>query len=348
MFKDNIINNINEIPVNVKMDMFKKYKLEGLISTKFNNNLYEIFNYLYPNKWSRWDYNRVTRNFYEIKENRIKTIRDLIIKDNLYSKEDLIKIANINYFKINGIISLVCKYYAGSPIKCIIECFPEFNIYEWEFKQCPNGYWESEDNRKNSFKQLIEYKLLLKTKEDIIKTINNKYLLTFYPKFFGVLNIYYKRNVYNWINDIYPNQFKITDFNNLITKDNIKVNNKIELLLHNFILDNFSKYILKYTGFFTRSKKYKFTNYLHNENYVPDWIMYDDNNIKLIIEYFGWYNIKSDLTMYKDYKLKTNRKIEFFTDYCIQNPDYKFLALFPEDLKHSLTNIQQKLNNILN
>jgi hypothetical protein len=87
-------------------------------------------------------------------------------------------------------------------------------------------------------------------------------------------------------------------------------------------------------------------NKIYNESYIPDWIIKYKNKI-IIIEYFGWYLSHSKLEMFVNYTNKTHRKINYFTKYCEDNPQYFFISLFPEDLNNQLNNIKEKFNVVL-
>lgn len=336
LFSDGIIKTIDEIPKYVTIKLIvEKYKLYGLIE-QFNKNLYKIFNYLYPGKWEEWDFPFIAKGYFKDINNVKYAINKVFIEKLNYNKDDFLNIT-VSDLEKNNLLTIL--NYHRPLTKCIIECFPEFNIFEWEFNRT-TGYWKTKNNRIKAFKQLVEEKLLLDI-NNIPQIVTNCFLKNNYPKFSWILDEYYQSNIYNWVNEVYPNKFIINDFSSLVTSDGFLVGSKEEMLLHEFMISNYNNDI-KYVGN-KRGNKYKWCNKKEKENYYVDWIV--DCNI--IIEYFGLYKPKRLEDHILEYVAKTHRKIVFFTDYCINN-HWSFIALFPEDLKYNLQGVKDKLNIILN
>lgn len=337
LIDDKIINSLAELPKKSGlMKIINKYRLGGLLNHRFSGNIYEMFNFAYPGKWNPWDMAMTSKNFYLVKENRIIAVRDVLInKLNFKSKEDFLNISK-KHFESNGLDGLLVTYFNSSPIQCIKECFPEYEFNDWEFQNVQLGYWKNPDTRNKALKTLVEDVLNIKH-DQIPLLLSRKFLSIFYPKFHDALGVYYNYNLFQWINDVYPSKFKLEDFYQLVTIDGIRVDSREELIIHNYMIDNITNKKIEHTGN-KRLAKYKFHNKSENEKYVPDWIL----NKNIIIEYFGWYNADNTNEIFINYTDKANRKIKYFSSLS----NYKFIALFPEDLKNNLQGVREKLNNI--
>ena len=62
--------------------------------------------------------------------------------------------------------------------------------------------------------------------------------------------------------------------------------------------------------------------------YKFDWVIYDNNNKAIYVEYFGLFYEENDYDVIKSYVRKTYEKIQICTDHSA-----KLISLFPDDLK---------------
>lgn len=108
--------------------------------------------------------------------------------------------------------------------------------------------------------------------------------------------------------------------------------------IFDFIKDNFNVDI-------TLSNRKKFKNDKHNERYIPDYIVHSINGIKLnkklIIEYYGLYNLINPSGFIQEYIDKTHRKNEYYKS----NSDIYFIDLYPADLKNNFEGVRNKLTS---
>lgn len=334
------IDNVNDLPSKLRQKHFKDYGLSGLSNYMVDNkeNVYDLLNVMYPNKWDLKDFIYLKKGYKAMTDDESKYfIRDLFInKLNYKTREDFMSITQ-KTFKEQNLDAFLRKKYNASPSECIMDCFPEYEFSEWEFSKVKFGYWQDKNNRIAALKNLIENKLKLKT-EEIPSVISYKFLENYFYKFRVVLDKYYKSNIFSWINEVYPDVFKESNFYEKICIDGTKVTSKEELLIHNFFVENLNNEI-KYIG---NNRNFLFENKKCNENYIPDWIF--DKSV--IVEYFGLYRIGHNHELIKLYTEKTNRKVEYFSNYCKENPEYKFIPIFPDDLKSSFKGLKEKLASI--
>jgi len=335
LFKDKIIYSIDNLTKILSQKLLIKYKL-NTFQDRFG--IFNIVNITYPNKWVPWEFNFVPANFWNNRDNLIdvgvwlfcKLIDDKIINN----IEDIPKLKK-DIFKLYNLDGVLAGKFNSSPYVFWNTMFP-LKWFEWEFKMTPKNYWINNINRINALKQLIENRLNLNI-INIPKNISYSFLVEYYHKFSLICDQYYKSNIYKWINECYPNVFTPEDFNQIIASDGTKLDSNLERIIHELLIKTFEN--VKYYDNNTIDKN-KWYNELENENYVADWLI--ENNI--IIEYFGWYN----LNLYNKYKIitdyidKTHRKIQYFSS--LKN--YKFLPLFPEDLKNHLQGVKEKLKII--
>jgi len=337
LIKDEIIFTINDLPKILSQNLLNKYKLKTLQS-RFG--IFNIVNITYPNKWVPWEFNFVSSNFWNNKDNLIDVgiwLFCKLINDNVINDIEDIPNLNQNIFNSYNLKGVLASKFNYSPYIFWNTMFPS-KWFEWEFKITPKNYWNKKVNRINALKQLIENRLNLNI-INIPKNISYSFLVEYYHKFSHKCDIFYHSNLFKWIDEVYPNIFTPEDFNQIIASDGTKLDSNLELIIHELLIKTF-KNVKYYDNNIINENKWH--NELTNENYVADWLI--DNNI--IIEYFGWYNLNSynKNKIITDYINKTHRKIKYFSS--LKN--YKFLSLFPEDLRYNLKGVKEKLKIIEN
>jgi len=160
---DRLITSEDDIPKIIRNEIFRKYNLGGLISI-FKGNNYKLFNFMFPDRWKPYNFHQTTHKYFNSKNNRVEAVRDIFLNKLKYDRNNLLLIT-ADDFRNNGISTILFTHYNGSPSRCIIECFPEFNLLHWEFKQTSHTYWQKQTNRKNALRELIEIKLKLNDDE---------------------------------------------------------------------------------------------------------------------------------------------------------------------------------------
>ncbi len=331
---DNIINTINDLKFVLSRNLLIKYNLFSLQRRRFNSSIYNILIYIFKEELNPWELKniKVPSHYFCDTNNRNRAINWLINKLNIIERKDLLKITGNDFYN-NGLSGLFQTYYNSSVYMFITENFKHLNIKEWEMDYVPTKFFKNKETRIKSIKEFVE--LRFNNTKEILNELSLTYLLYNYPKFARVLIIYYKCNIFNMFNDVYPNIFKPEDFNK-IAKDGILCDSKEEMIVHNYIIDNYNNNNIIHCG---RSKKYIISDIKNNVKYIPDWIINDN----IIIEYFGLFYPDKTEKVFIDYVIKTNQKIKFYNKYCDENNKI-FIALFPCDLKNNLKGVRDKLN----
>jgi hypothetical protein len=316
--------------------IFYKYKLSSLYQMYPTQKIAES---VFKDKYMPWELSSVPPHYWESEDN-IKFAskwfyNKLFELGYIKTDDDILEIKDFGSIfkklKLDGFYYTVFK---SSHYNFWNYMFPN-RWFEWEFKFTQKHYWELKENRIRAFKELIE-KLNLQLSE-IPDKITYPFLVENYRKFSAICDIHYQSDLFSWVNDCYPNMFTKEDFHNNIANDGTILDSKHEVLIHNLMLKNGLQ--LKYF----ENKQSAMKNYYNeeeNEYYVPDWIVNDN----LIIEYFGWYNIQQynknkTITSYIN---KANRKIAYYE----KQQDYKFIALYPNDLDENFYGLINKFNNI--
>lgn len=151
--KDKIINNINDLPKVLDNNLILKYKLFG-ITERFNS--FDIINFLYPNKFKRWEFKAVSNGFWKDRNNRLEAMQWFVNK--LYSDfgvksvKDLPKTKLKNYLCEYG-LSGILNYYGNSLSKAFLDLLSE-EINEWDL--CVSkGYYQDDKNKEKIMKWLV-------------------------------------------------------------------------------------------------------------------------------------------------------------------------------------------------
>lgn len=333
LIDDNIINSTNDLPKALTYKLFQKYKLGGLMCRKFNSSPFLAVNFLFPNRFHLHEF-FVPKGYYEQKENRmivIKTfIETLLTKGEINSIEDIPSKVNITVFDKYGYKSFLSHCYQGVSFKAFDDYFPD-KWKVWEFKSCPGGFWNDDDNVKNALRWLID-KLSQDEKlndvADLPKIIGWDILQEY-----NISTIFKNReNVYKCLLEMYPKELNEDMFNSLVASDGTRCDSMAEVLIHNFLINK--NIPIKYTG-----RKFRIKNEIDGESYCPDWIINDN----VIVEYFGLYTEKSyNIPLFDNYREKTHRKIKFYNNL----PDNKFIPLYKSDLKNNFKGLIEKFTRL--
>lgn len=329
-----------------KQTNINKYKNKYDITLDFNL----MFNTYSPEEWYDFYYHKNMEMFPEKIINNFESICKIfkhVINNclGLYSKSELLTISR-EMLKKYKIVYILYKYNL-KLYELFNIIFPEYDIKAWELLcGVPCKFWDNKDNVDMYLKWFIKTKLQINTESELIENL----------KVFSVSglrnienhklnNILFKTNFYEsyyeWLSSAYPNiKFNKNDFIVPISFDGKKLDSIEELKIYEFIKKTFNLNICPTQ----RNSKYKFFNKLYNENYIPDFIINHNRNIKnIIIEYFGLWKENPKGEIYIKYHNKTIRKEEYFRNL----PDTYFISFYPSDLNQNYRGINEKIINLL-
>lgn len=195
-----------------KSDILERYNYNaleknGLARITGLYNLYESLELAYPGMFEPWELNKSPWGYWDNKDNtdNIKRAIKWLIEDKLEckSREDIVNKYNSKALIDNGFGTLTSSYSLYDIINMV---YPN-RFKPWELNSSPRRFWEDDRNIAIAIKWLIEEKLHLKNKDDILKTINQK---TFEEH--GLHNLKNRKSMYEIMNIAYPNKFSREDF----------------------------------------------------------------------------------------------------------------------------------------
>jgi len=310
-----------------KDKLSKGYLLESFnLSLDKSIQINEVYDILYGDEsiFFPWKYpNRIVGH---LSFNECKMIF------NNYLLENDIKIDNIlnaDYGKlinncgiarrINDVLGFVVEYY-------------DYKYAGYKFKTVGQNYYKNKEHRIFDMKYLIEQDMKL----DVNKIPLYVTRMTLQRNALSLYNVlyckkYYK-NLWEWIEEIYPSKFIENDFVINAYRDVFDSNDEM----------------------FVDTELHKnFTNMIYNQNntertikiegMVPDWLIFTNKNCWLV-EYFGLYINREDNknTTQVDYKIKADNKIIKYN----KMKGYKSLFIYPEDLNNNFEGLHEKLKLI--
>lgn len=331
LLRDNIIKDIDDIPKVINHKTFINYGYTDIFRIYFKGSTYNAMNYIFPDRWKPWEFKNTPSGIWKDKNNHKLAwnwfIEQLIKDDIIKEEKDIIPIFDSSLLKKYGLSGLFEKYKKRSFefLSNFIDC------YEWETKQVPMGFWNKQDNRIKAMMQYLD-------KNNInIDDIPKLFTFTYFQnhRFESPLKKHYDCNIFNWINDCFPNKFKPENFNLFIASDGIKLKSYGELLIHEYLIDKFSN-VIYYRG---NSNDIKWHNNEKDENYIADWLIIDN----IIVEFFGLYQKRNKAKYIKEYVQKTDNKIEYYNNL----DNYNFVALFPVDLQKDLSGVKEKFKQYI-
>jgi len=114
----------DELKKELSAEMFKDTRLYSMLHDKFNNSPYDAINSAYPNKFKRWEFNRVANNYWD-KETSKEAVIWLIEEKLKLNIKDIKNISNLaNLFIDNGLIGMVSSVFNGSTYDAINNAYP--------------------------------------------------------------------------------------------------------------------------------------------------------------------------------------------------------------------------------
>lgn len=305
--------------------LIRVYKLKGISSYIKIKDIYKLL------------YNNIPEDYpWRFKAYKYNSPRDmetaLIVFDN-YLKDKDIAIDDIYGFNYKMHIKnarLGKKYYNGDILDFVMK-FYDNKYPAYKFKIISTNYWKDKENRIRALKYLIEEDMKLEIRKIplylTITSIRNVGTTTMYT----VLKNYYS-NLYEWINEIYPDVFDPKDFDvNYMRNEFDSID---EHTIDEILRDSFDNVLY---------------NPKHNEHTIkllgkiPDWFIFTTKGV-IIVEYFGLWNKERGMynSRTRDYIERSKDKIEKYK--ALQG--YKFLYIYPEDLHNNYEGLCNKINDI--
>jgi len=329
-----IISDIQELPkVKDLHGTLRKHNLGGLLHY-YKQKISTLIFDLCPNQFRIWDVN-VEKGFYQKEENKMLVMKqfiELLFEDKIITAiEEIPKVAKRELFEQYGLGSFLAHCFRLSPYIAFNYVYPD-RWKRWEFCHVPNGFWDDPKNLRDCLvwfvDKLIEDRVIKSV--DGLNDINLNKLLAKY-RLASLINKY---DIPFMLSMIYGNAFNYHNYKNKIsTKDGVKLDSVTEKSIHNILVSNMTNVVKP-----TMHDRHKFRNELFNETYVPDWIVNGD----IIIEYFGLYDNNANSDYIRRYTEKTSRKIAYYKSL----RDYKFIALYPSDLRSDYKGLKKKLSNL--
>lgn len=342
--KENILLLFNELKDNhvVNLDDFSRNKFEYICELfKINKytvlsfinyfdltlELFGIYFYTKPYKHKDRSLPRKLQNF----DFQVKVFNNYLEDNNIIIQDDL-------NFKYMDIINKSCvhigNYYKNGAIDCLdfVYRYNNNKYPAYKYKISSTNYWKIKDNRITALKDLvIDLKLSNINKLPIYLT---KYTLKNISN--TMYNVYrkYYNNLFDWVDECYPNTFEFSDFNTNIQRN--EFDSLEEMQIHEILKDKFGKDLIYNIG--NGSNRFSVV-----DKYQPDWILLRYKPV--IIEYFGMYsdNYTDKSTLVKYYNEKMPVKIEHYET--LEN--YDKLYIYPYDLKNNFEGLYKKLEDYI-
>ena len=256
-----------------------------------------------------------------------KIFFDYINKYNL----NIVNVYEYNYNELikKSHLSGFMSRYNKNLLGLIMELYDNKYV-AYKFKIRGDKYWDIKENRIRALKYLIEEDMKVPLQKVplyiTLTALRNNGGHTMY----NVCKKYYK-NLFEWVNEIYPDRFEERDFDIHYIRNNFDSIEEAEI--HDIL-------------------KKEFKNVIYNprntdrtiviDGMIPDWFVFTKNKC-WIIEYFGM-NVErvTDNRRITEYQEKTKNKIEKYKKLV----GYGKVYLYPEDLKDNFRGVYDKIKKI--
>ncbi len=299
-----------------KLSSLGKYvKHFELYQYLFNNDSinypWEYPNFLLPQDMPFEQYQKIFNNYLEMENIKI---------DNIYhiNYMDICNKCGLKRYVNHDMLGFVVKYYNNQ--------YPGY-----KFKVVSTNYWKDKDNRIFDLKYLIEQDMKIPLEKiPLYLTLEN--LRKNSGTLRNVARKYYKSNLWQWVNEVYPNKFIEEDFNITVIRN--VFDSADEHAIHDILTSKFKNVIYNQRNS---------DNTITINHMQPDWFIFTDNWL-WVVEYFG---IDIEHKNYNErinyYQKKTKSKLERYKSMDWLGKIY----IYPDDLKENFKGLEEKLKVIV-
>lgn len=299
----------------------EKYKIPNILSRLSIDEIYFLLFGNHPKKHP-WHY-----PYY-----RLRNISDeeaIIIFKNYLSENKIIinDIFDFPYYETVKKCQMV-NYLKGDILSFVVK-YHNYKYPGYKFKISSINYWKSKENRIRDLKYFIEKDMkipiekipLYLTKMCLQKNARTLYMLLY--------NGRYYKNIYEWVNDCYPNKFIEADF--IVNAYRDEFDSEEEMLINEYLHTKYNNVVYNQRN---TDKTIKI------KGMIPDWLIFTDSYCCLV-EYFGLYVKRDNNKRIDDYIKRANEKMSIYKSI----DGYQHMFIFPEDLDHNMEGLKNKINN---
>ncbi|MHC4875944.1 MAG: hypothetical protein ACYTGL_05555 [Planctomycetota bacterium] len=142
---------------------FRRHK-GGAFLLRFDSTISAAVKSCFPkHKWNEWMFGKTPKGYWENRDNRVRYLKWLGRLLGFRKMIDWYRLTRDDFEKNHG--NQLMKYYHGSPLAAVLDCFPQKNWEEWKFARVPVAFWKKKANRDRYFAWLAK-RLKLKTAAD--------------------------------------------------------------------------------------------------------------------------------------------------------------------------------------
>ena len=172
----------------------------GIISNYYNNSSKKFVVNMFPDyDWKGYKFTKCSNEYWKEMQNRKSYVDDLGKHLGYITWEDWYQITqqHIKDFYGGG---LLIHYYNDSPVKFVMDVYPEHNWKAYKFRQCSKKYWDPISNR-IEYANYLGKRLGYITWEDWYQ-ITKHQIIDFYGG--GLLVSYYNGSPMKFVMDVFP------------------------------------------------------------------------------------------------------------------------------------------------
>ncbi|RMG36348.1 MAG: hypothetical protein D6725_10755 [Planctomycetota bacterium] len=124
---------------------FKRHKGSGFLTCHHSSIPEAVREYRPEYPWCEWLFAKTPKGFWNRRANRVRYLEWLGQRLGFTRMEDWYGVRRTDFLRHHG--GHLLRYYRGSPVRALRDCFPEYDWKEWLFGRVPTGFWDVPSNR---------------------------------------------------------------------------------------------------------------------------------------------------------------------------------------------------------
>jgi len=196
------------------INWIKQNGLDSVLSTYWNHSPYKMLNDLYPNTFKEYEMKQSPTGYWDDPQTALDVLRELLEEKYHYTTEEIYKVYSYGWAQQHGLTRPLTKHWQHNAFMMLNDLYPN-RFVPWYFKSIKKSFWTKEQGL-DALQYTIEHIEKL-TSEDLKKVYSREWLRK--HKLYVPCKKYWNQNIYEMVNEIYPNLYQQKENRSEITEE---------------------------------------------------------------------------------------------------------------------------------